>query len=105
MTIDYGGWTLGVAALVGAATLWVGWRRPFLMLSLLLLLVPFRDFSTRWMNVHTGLTVSQVTAIGRWWFVVILALLALTGGRWFYRVRQEGRFPRPELADVLLAFA
>ena len=72
------------------------------MLVALLLLVPFRDFSTRWMNVHTNLSVSQVTAIGRWWFVVILALLALTGTRWVYAHWQKRSWPKPAPADVLL---
>jgi hypothetical protein len=105
MSVDYGGWTLGVAAVVGTASLLLGWRRPFLVMALLLLLLPLRDFGTRWMNVHTGLSVDQVTALGRWWFVLILALLGLAGARWVVRSWQERSLPRPALTDLLLGLA
>jgi len=100
---DFGLSTLVVAALVAAATIAVARRRPFAALAFLILAIALRDFSTRWMNVHTPLTVSQVTAIGRWWFVVVLALLAACGVCWTIRARQERRIPRPNLADVVLA--
>jgi len=102
---DFGVSTLVVAAVVAAATVAVGWRRPFAALSFLILAIPLRDFSTRWMNVHTSLTVAQVTDIGRWWFVVILALLVLSEIRWVRQVRRMQPRPRPALTDMLLAAA
>lgn len=40
--------TWAVALALGAATILIGWRRPFLVLAFLLLGVPLRDFITRW---------------------------------------------------------
>lgn len=102
MSIEYSMWTVGVIVAVGAATLIVGWKRPFAVLSVLVLLVPFRDFTTRWLNVHSGLSISQVTDIGRWWFALIFALLGLSGGRWLIRQWRSGQRPKLELADLLL---
>ncbi|MGH2621556.1 MAG: hypothetical protein ACRDHG_13470, partial [Anaerolineales bacterium] len=79
MISDFGASTLLVVGLVGALALLVGVRRPFAALAALVLLIPFRDFSTRWLNVHSGLSVADVTAIGRWWFALIGALLILAG--------------------------
>ena len=103
MTVEFGAWTIAVVGIVGAATLLIGRRWPFAMLAFLILLVPFRDYSTRWMNVNTELGVPQVTAIGRWWFVVIFFLLALSGGRWIYGSWKKRMWPKWELADLLLA--
>lgn len=103
MFVEYGAWTVAVVAVVGAITLLVGWKRPFVMLSALILGVPFRDFATRWMNVHTDLTISQVTAIGRWWFVVIVALLAMVGARWLRSLWNDRRRPAIAAVDILFA--
>ena len=89
MLVLYGTATVIVGAVVGTFALLVGWRRPFLVVSTLVLLVPFRDFATRWMFVRTDLTIEQVTAVGRWWFVVIAAMLVLVSARWVVRVRRR----------------
>lgn len=97
--------TLALAAATGALTLLLGRKKPFVPLAALMLAVPFRDFSTRWMNVHTKLTVAQVTAIGRWWFALIAALLGLCAVRWVRDRRAARRWPRPALVDALLSAA
>jgi hypothetical protein len=102
MLADFGGTTLIVVGVVGALTFLVGWKRPFWALSALVLLIPFRDFSTRWMNVHTDLAVDQVTAIGRWWFAAIASLLTLAGLHWLLRATREHKLPRLEAPDLLL---
>jgi hypothetical protein len=89
----YGSATLLVALIVGLITVVVGWTKPFYPLTFLILVVPFRDFMTRWLNVHTGLSIEQVTAIGRWWFVVIAALLAVVGGKWLARHVRDRTWP------------
>ena len=94
--------TIAVAGATGAATLLIGWRRPFVVLTALVLLVPFRDFATRWMNVHSGLSVQQVTALGRWWFAVVAALLLLSTVRWSLIHRAARRPPSPGPTDILL---
>ena len=102
MSVEFGAFTFIVAAIAAALTVLLGWNRPFLALTALVLLIPFRDFTTRWMNVHTGLTVQQVTDIGRWWFAVIAALLALAGGRWIGGLRRMRKWPRLESVDMLV---
>jgi hypothetical protein len=101
---DFGSFTIVVAAVVTVATIATAWRHPLVALSFVILAIPLRDFSTRWMNVHTPLAVSQVTDLGRWWFVAILVLLSLCGVRWL-RLRANRPLPRPATADVLLAAA
>lgn len=96
------GTTLIVAALVGGVTLAVGWKRPFLMLSVLLLGAPLRDFFTRWLNVRTELSITTVTALGRWWFAVVLALLVVAGVRWGLARLPGRREFRPDVLDLLL---
>ena len=98
----YGGTTLVVVLAVGAAALLIGWRRPYLVAAILLLGVPFRDFLTRWLNVHTELPSDLVTALGRWWFVVILALLAVVALQWLMEWRRTRSGFHPDWIDVLL---
>ncbi len=69
-----GSTTLIVLAVTAGITLLVGLWRPFLMLAVLVLGVPFRDFITRWLNVNTELSIRTVNALGRWWFALVLAL-------------------------------
>jgi len=98
----FGGTTLVVVLVVGAAAILLGWRRPFLVAAILLLGVPFRDFLTRWLLVHTQLSVDTVTALGRWWFVVILALLAVVALQWLQQWRRTRPRFHPDWIDVLL---
>ncbi len=102
MISDFGASSILVVGIVGALALLVGARRPFTTLAALVLLIPFRDFSTRWLNVHSGLSVADVTAIGRWWFAVIGGLLILAGLLWITRFQRVGKVMPPEPADVLL---
>jgi hypothetical protein len=105
MSIPFGGSTLIVGAIVFALTIVVGWRRPFTMLAVLILGLPFRDFATRWLNVHTDLSIETVTAIGRWWVFLILALLLVWGVRWMLRVRGEGLRVRFSWMDTLFGLS
>jgi hypothetical protein len=98
----FGLMTLAVALVVGAATILIGWRRPFLMLAILVLGVPLRDFATRWILVRDLASVETVTALGRWWFVLILALLGVVALQWFLRWRKERPRFRPDWLEVLL---
>jgi len=102
MISDFAASSVLVVGLVGALTLLVGVRRPFAALGALVLLIPFRDFSTRWLNVHSGLSVADVTAIGRWWFAVIGALLILAGLQWIRHLRRVRKVAPLQLADTLL---
>ena len=93
--------TLIMAVVIAGLTLIVGWRRPFFTLSILVLGVPFRDFISRWLFVHTTMSIDQVTAIGRWWFVLILALLALLVGRRLVEFIKDPVKLRPSRITVL----
>ena len=98
-----GGTTLVMALTVGVATILIGWRRPFPMLAVLVLGVPLRDFVTRWLLVREVASVETVTALGRWWFVLILALLGVVALQWLVQWRiQKPRF-RINGLDLLLA--
>ena len=48
--------TLIVALVLGGVVVVVAWKRPFVVLAALILLVPFRDLSSRWMNASTDLS-------------------------------------------------
>ena len=48
--------TLIVALVIGGIAIVVAWKRPFLVLAALVLPVPFRDLSIRWMNATTDLS-------------------------------------------------
>ena len=93
--------TLIVAGVVAGLTLLAGWRRPFIMLAILVLVVPFRDFVSRWLFVHTSMSIDEVTAIGRWWFVIVLVLLAMSGGRMIVGRLRDPRFRRPNTVTLL----
>ncbi len=105
MTIDYGITTWLVVAFVAALTVMVGWKRPFGVLSALVILVPLRDFITRWLNVHSGLSVDDVTALGRWWFVLVGSLTLLLGARWVYRILRKPSRPKLGWVEFTLAAA
>ena len=98
-----GGTTLIMALAVGAATILIGWRRPFLMLAVLVLGVPLRDFVTRWLLVRDVASVETVTALGRWWFVLILALLGVVALQWWVQWRKRKPGFRIDGLDVILA--
>lgn len=74
--------TVLVAILIGIPTIAIGWRWPFPTLLTLVLFVPFRDFITRVLLVHTELSVDQVTGVGRWWFVMIAGLVIVAASHW-----------------------
>jgi hypothetical protein len=105
MSIPFGGSTLMVGAIVVVLTLAVGWQRPFTALATLILALPFRDFATRWLNVHSDLSIETVTAIGRWWIFLIMALLLVWCTRWVMRVREEGLQIRFSCLDTLLGLS
>jgi hypothetical protein len=98
----FGATTFAVALVVGAATILIGWRRPFLMLAVLILGVPLRDFATRWLLVRDVASVEAVTALGRWWFVLILALLGVVALQWLLQWRRQKPRFRLDGLDVLL---
>ena len=98
-----GGTTLVVFLIAGGLTLVVAWRRPFLVLSGLVLAVPFRDLGTRWMSVHGGLSTPDATAISRWWIAVVLALLGVVALRWLLSVWKSRPPLRPNAVNILLA--
>jgi len=81
--------TLIIALVVGGLTLLLAWRWPFQVLAALVLLIPFRDLSIRWMNAYTNLSPDWVNAISRWWFIIILALLAVVLLQRFLMWRRE----------------
>lgn len=101
LTPDSG--TLLVVLVVGAATAFVGWRRPYLVLAILVLGVPFRDLSTRWLLAHSGWSLSAVTALGRWWFVVVAVLLGVVMLRRWRSGHWAGSGIRLDWAYALLA--
>jgi hypothetical protein len=74
-------------------------------LAALILALPFRDFATRWLNVHTDLSIETVTAIGRWWIFLILALMLIWCVRWVMRVREHGLRIRLSWLDTLLGLS
>lgn len=94
--------TLIVLAIAAAGALLVGLRSYTLPLAVLLVGVGLRDFTSRWLFTHTDLTISVVTAIGRWWFALILGLLAVLIWRWV-RTGERGQTRSwLHLADYLL---
>ncbi len=95
--------TIVVALIVGIACLLVGRRHPFPLLAALVVLLPFRDFSQRWLNAHTDLPWQTVNALARWWFVLLLVLGMLAAFRLAESWRARGGVPRPDAVDVLLA--
>jgi hypothetical protein len=103
MFVAYGIETLVVALIVGAVSLLVGLRRPFTVLAALLLLLPFHEWSRRWMLASLQLSAELVNAISRWWMVMALALLLAVGLRWLFKLPGGRPLPRPRWHDALLA--
>ncbi|MCJ7823805.1 MAG: hypothetical protein MUP44_02800 [Anaerolineales bacterium] len=97
----FGSSTLIVVVVLGLTALIIGWRRPFAVLSALILLIPFRDLSIRWMNASTDLSPEWVNAISRWWFVLVLALLAVVVIRWTIEWTRSRVIPKIHVLDVL----
>jgi hypothetical protein len=97
----FGSSTLIVMVVLGAIAFIIGWRRPFAVLSALVLLIPFRDLSIRWMNASTDLSAEWVNAISRWWFVLILALLAVVVIHWAIDWVRFRSFPKFHIVDLL----
>jgi hypothetical protein len=95
--------TLIIAATAALVAAVIAWNRPFYVLAALVLLIPFRDFVTRWLNAHTQLPIDQVIGIGRWWSGVVVALLIVSVSRWLIKNARARQFPKPRPLD--LAFA
>lgn len=96
----FGSATLIVVVVLGAIAFIIGWRRPFSVLSALILLIPFRDLSIRWMNASTDLSPEWVNAISRWWFVLVLALMAVVVIRWAIKWTRSRALPKVQVFDV-----
>jgi len=103
MFAAYGTETLIVALIVGAVSFLVGLWRPFVALSALLLLLPFHEWSRRWMLTSLQLSADQVNAISRWWMVMALALLLAVALRWLLKLPGSRPLPRLRWHDGLLA--
>ena len=97
----FGSATVIVVVVLGVIAFIIGWRRPFSVLSALVLLIPFRDLSIRWMNASTDLSPEWVNAISRWWFVLVLALLAVVVIRWVIEWIRLRSFPKFHFIDLL----
>jgi hypothetical protein len=85
---------------LGTIAFIIGWRRPFAVLSALILFIPFRDLSIRWMNASTDLSSEWVNAISRWWFVLVLSLLAVIVIRWAIEWTRSRALPKIQVIDV-----
>ena len=96
----FGSSTLIVVVVLGTTAFIIGWRRPFAVLSALVLLIPFRDLSIRWMNASTDLSPEWVNAISRWWFVLVLSLLAVVVIRWAIEWIRLRVIPKIHAIDV-----
>ncbi|MGB2897457.1 MAG: hypothetical protein WBB65_15015 [Anaerolineales bacterium] len=96
----FGSSTLIVVVVLGTIAFIIGWRRPFAVLSALILLIPFRDLSIRWMNASTDLSPEWVNAISRWWFVLVLSLLAVVVIRWAIDWIRSRVMPKIHVIDV-----
>ncbi len=95
----FGTQTLIVALIAGGLTVVLSWRWSFQVLAALVLLVPFRDLSIRWMNASTTLTPDWVNAISRWWFIMILGLSTVVLVQW---IRKWNKERRPIKLDALV---
>ncbi|MDF1501260.1 MAG: O-antigen ligase family protein [Anaerolineales bacterium] len=102
---DYGLSTLFVVFVLGGVAFVAAWKRPFPVLAALVLLVPFRDLSIRWMNASTDLSPEWVNAISRWWFVLILALALVLAAQWLKDYWRTRELPKLRLLDWLLIAA
>jgi hypothetical protein len=97
--------TLIVAVVLGGIVISVAWKRPFQVLAALLILLPFRDLSIRWMNASTDLSPDWVNALSRWWFIIVLGLLVVIVVQWGLARRKDrnlGRMGLVEIAFILV---
>lgn len=95
--------TLMLLVILGPIIFFLGWIKPFAALSVLVLLLPFRDFSIRVLNAFTEISIGTVNSISRWWFVFILALLAVWVGKGVQSIWKQRVIPKPGVLDVLIA--
>jgi len=93
--------TLIVLIVLGAPAALLAWSWPFQVMAVLVLLVPFRDLSIRWMNAGTDLSAAWVNAFSRWWYIMILALLGVVILQAALHWRKSGWTPRLRSLDAL----
>jgi hypothetical protein len=97
--------TLIVALVLGGIVISIAWKRPFQVLAALLILLPFRDLSIRWMNASTDLSPDWVNALSRWWFIIVLGLLVVIVVQWSlarWKDRNLARIGFVEIAFILV---
>jgi hypothetical protein len=94
--------TLVLILTLGPIIFVLGWLRPFWALSTLVLLLPFRDLSIRLLNAFTNISLETVNSLSRWWFVTVLALLAVWIVKGIRRYLIHRRIPKPGILDILL---
>jgi len=94
--------TLIMLLTLGPIVIVLGWLRPFWVLSTLVLLLPFRDLSIRILNAFTDIPIETVDSLSRWWFVTVLALLAVWVVRGVSRFINSRRIPKPGILDIVL---
>jgi hypothetical protein len=71
---------------------------------MLVLALPFRDFSIRILNAFTELSIQTVNSLSRWWFVMIIGLLAVWALRGLKKFMEDRAALRLSLVDLLLGF-
>jgi len=94
--------TLVLLLILGPIVFVLGWLRPFWVLSTLVLLLPFRDLSIRTLNAFTDIPIETVNSLSRWWFVTVLALLAVWVVKGVRRFLYRKRIPKPGILDIVL---
>ncbi len=94
--------TLVLMLTLGPIIFVLGWLRPFWVLSSLIFLLPFRDLSIRLLNAFADTSLETVNSLSRWWFVTVLALLAVWIVKGIRRYLIHKRIPRPGILDILL---
>jgi hypothetical protein len=94
--------TLILLLLLGPAVFILGWFQPFVVLSALVLLLPFRDLSIRVLNAFTDIPIETVNSLSRWWFVIVLGLFAVWLVKGVRGALALKRLPRPSAPDILL---
>jgi hypothetical protein len=94
-------YTLIVLVALGGAAFTIAWNWPFRVLAALILLIPFRDLSIRWMNASTNLSPEWVNALSRWWFVIVLALSVVLAIQWLLESWRERNSLKLKVVDYL----
>ncbi|TFH33212.1 MAG: hypothetical protein E4G99_11750 [Anaerolineales bacterium] len=94
--------TLLLLLILGPTIFILGWRRPFAVLSGLVLLLPFRDLSIRALNAFTSIPLETVNSLSRWWMVIVLALLGVWAVKGIRSIKARRRLPKPGILDILL---